>query len=187
MGSFLRRPQQPLISISDFKIRKDKKDGNPPAALLILTACTVCTLNTLICLVCFSSLNSLTKDLDRRPIKKLFCQAPPRSSKEVKCLLISTLTASGLTSSISLRLVRSMRRPWSQHEAHINRTRETTDKGSPQRPDCGGIAARSVTEKRGRRDLRPRGFVMWPIRISQLNDKAMHCKVWAEVTTLKTN
>lgn len=63
-------------------------------------------------------------------------QAPPGSSKEAKYFLISILTASDLTNSISLRLVQCMRRPRSQHEAHINRPREMTDKGSPQRPDC---------------------------------------------------
>lgn len=68
----------------------------------------------------------------------MFCRVPPGASYEVKYLLISTLTGSGLTSSISQRLVQCMRRPRSQHEAHINRTREMTDKPSPQRPDCGG-------------------------------------------------
>lgn len=68
----------------------------------------------------------------------MFCRVPPGASYEVKYLLISTLTGSGLTSSISQRLVQCMRGPRSQHEAHINRTREMTDKPSPQRPDCGG-------------------------------------------------
>ncbi len=71
-------------------------------------------------------------------MKNMLGRAPPGASEEVKYLLISTLTGSSLTSSISLRLVHCMRRPRSQHEAHINRTREMTDKPSPQRSDCDG-------------------------------------------------
>lgn len=87
----------------------------------------------------------------------------------MKYLLISALTGSGSTSSISQRLVLCMRRPRSQHEARISRTREMTDKAGPQRLDCGSW--RKVGEWAEKEEgLVLGGMVIWMIGISQPND-----------------
>lgn len=86
-----------------------------------------------------------------------------RSSQGVKYLLISTLAASGLTSTISLRLA---------HEEQ-----GTVSRGPGRRRTAGGAAETNkgpivAAWLEGWRDLRPQGsergvWLMWLIRISQ--------------------
>lgn len=71
-------------------------------------------------------------------LRTVFQRRAAKFSWEVKCLLISTLTGSGWTSSIRQHLVLFMRSSRSKQEARINRTSEMTDEAGPQRPVCGG-------------------------------------------------